>query len=43
MEEYQDKIKDISIDYLTPNNFNPRERFNEEEEKQVYIAFREVI
>ncbi|HVW12872.1 MAG TPA: ParB/RepB/Spo0J family partition protein [Mucilaginibacter sp.] len=33
--EYQDKIQDLTIDKIVPNDFNPRERFNEEEEDEL--------
>lgn len=33
--EYQDKILDISLDKIEPNIYNPRERFNEEEEDEL--------
>ncbi len=33
--EYQDKIQDINIEKIERNKFNPRERFNEEEEDEL--------
>jgi ParB family chromosome partitioning protein len=33
--EYQDRIQDLHIDKIEPNQFNPRERFNEEEEDEL--------
>ena len=33
--EYQDRIQDLNIDKIEPNKFNPRERFNEEEEDEL--------
>jgi ParB family chromosome partitioning protein len=33
--EYQDRIQDLNIDKIEPNQFNPRERFNEEEEDEL--------
>jgi ParB family transcriptional regulator, chromosome partitioning protein len=33
--EYQEKIQDLSIDRIEPNIYNPRERFNEEEEDEL--------
>jgi ParB/RepB/Spo0J family partition protein len=33
--EYQDKIQDLSIDKIEINPYNPRERFNEEEEDEL--------
>jgi ParB family transcriptional regulator, chromosome partitioning protein len=33
--EYQDKILDINLNRIEPNIYNPRERFNEEEEDEL--------
>ncbi len=33
--EYQDKIEDVDIEMIEVNSFNPRERFNEEEEDEL--------
>lgn len=33
--DYQDKIRYLNIEEITPNEFNPRERFNEEEEDEL--------
>lgn len=33
--EYQEKIQDLNIDLIIPNVYNPRERFNEEEEDEL--------
>lgn len=33
--EYQDRIQDLNIDKIEPNPYNPRERFNEEEEDEL--------
>ncbi|MEO6838607.1 MAG: ParB/RepB/Spo0J family partition protein [Ginsengibacter sp.] len=33
--DYQDKVRHLSIEDIIPNEFNPRERFNEEEEDEL--------
>jgi ParB family chromosome partitioning protein len=33
--EYQEKIQDLNINLIIPNFYNPRERFNEEEEDEL--------
>lgn len=33
--EYEKKVQDLNLDQLVPNEFNPRARFNEEEEEEL--------